>query len=62
MKKFKLSKEQRKIVETIRKSNREKTIKTDIFGNMKVNMDAVALTQDLEYVINRAREINRDVA
>lgn len=61
--KIELTGQQRKIVEKIREQNRQKTIKTDIFGNKQVDMKAVALTQDLEKVINRARQINnRDVA
>lgn len=56
MNKFTLTEDQKKIVETIRSENKAITV-VSRWGGKNVNLNAVALVQDLEKVINRSREL-----
>ena len=56
MNKFTLTEKQRKIVEKIRHKNKD-CVLISRWGNKSVNLNAAALTQDLENVIRRSREI-----
>ena len=57
LRRFKLSKEQKASVKDVRNANAHKVVEAAFGGVKTINLDAVALTQDLGYVINRARQI-----
>lgn len=50
---------QRKATNGIRDENRHKVVESHIVGGKTVNLDAAALTQDLGYVICRAKQIRK---
>lgn len=56
MNRFILSPAQRKIVEQIRRDNFHKVLTVKL-GKRAINLNAAALVQDLENIINRSREI-----
>lgn len=54
---FELTEQLKARVRAIRNDNAHKVVEAGFGGNKTVNLDAVALTQDLSDVINRARQL-----
>lgn len=59
IKPFKLSEILRNRVKEIQAENAHKVMRGSITGSKSIDINALALTQDLESVINRSRELRR---